>query len=377
MTDNAFSNLVPDYIRNSPTYVPGKPIEEVARETGLDPAGIVKLASNENPLGMSDAVKAAIVDSLAEGARYPDGHGYALRQALIRKLGVTADQIVLGNGSSDLIAMVAATFLTPATSVVCSQYSFSAYFSSSRVQGATMIPAPARDFGHDPEAMLAAIRPDTRVMFIANPNNPTGTRLETAVLEDLIARVPSDVIVVLDEAYREYQPAAEVPDSIAWVARYPNLIVFRTLSKAYGLAGLRVGFAIASPAVADLVNRVRQTFNVNLFAQAAAVAALDDADYLRRTHDLNLAGLAQLYAGLEALGIAYVPSAANFVMAEVIEGAAVYRGLIARGVIVRPLKPNYDLPRFLRISVGTSQENARLIEALGEVLKEIRLAAPA
>ena len=376
MTANRFDHLVPEYIRSAPAYVPGKPVEEAAREFGLDPASIVKLASNENPLGISNRVKAAISAAVDHAERYPDAHGYALRQKLVEMLGVEPAQILLGNGSSDLIAMVAQTFLTAKSSVVLSQHAFSAYVSASRAQGAELITAPARDFGHDPDAMLAAIRPDTRLMFIANPNNPTGTYLAPDVLRDFIARVPGDVIVMLDEAYREYQPAADVPASLDWIADHPNLIVSRTLSKGYALGGLRIGYAVGSRDVIDLTNRVRQTFNTNLIAQAAAVAALDDKEHLARTHAMNAAGLRQLDKGLAALGLDRVPSAANFIMVAVPDGPTIYRALLRKGVIVRPLGPNYGLSGYLRVSVGTEAENARFLEAMGDVLA-ILATAPA
>jgi histidinol-phosphate aminotransferase len=366
---DTLDQLAPAYIRTMPAYVPGKPVEEAAREFGLEESSIIKLASNENPLGMSPAARAAVVAILDKGALYPDGHGYALRQALVRKLGVAPDQIVLGNGSSDLIVMAASAFLTEENSVVMSQYSFSAYFPASRSRGAELIVVPARAYGHDLDAMLAAIRADTRIVWIANPNNPTGTMLTAGQLKAFLEAVPDHVIVVLDEAYREYQTDAQRPDSLAWIADHPNLLIFRTMSKAYGLAGLRVGFAIGSPTVAGLVNRVRQTFNTSLFAQAAAVAALDDQAFLDRTYDLNLAGLRQLYDGFDQLGLTYVPSAGNFIMVEVPGAGPVYKALLERGVIVRPLRPNYNLPGHLRVTVGLAEENGRFLATLAEVMQ--------
>ncbi|MES2451695.1 MAG: histidinol-phosphate transaminase [Pseudomonadota bacterium] len=377
MIDNAFASLVPEHIRTMPRYVPGKPVEEAAREGGLDPASIVKLASNENPLGLSETVKAAVVVALDGAERYPDAHGHDLRQAITRKLGVAPGQIVLGNGSADLIAMTAQTFLRTETSVVISQYAFAAYLTSARVQGAEIVRVPAVDFGHNIAGMTAAIRPDTRLVYIDNPNNPTGTHLPPAMLKKFVAAIPRDVIVVVDEAYREYQPREDVPDTIAWIAEYPNLLILRTLSKAYALGGLRLGFGVGSTDVIDLINCVRQTFNVNLLAQVAGVAALDDEDHLARTFAMNRAGMAQLGAGLTALGIPWTPSAANFVMVEVEDGPAVYRALLAKGVIVRSLRPNYDLVNHLRISIGTEAENARLLEALAAVLAERREPATA
>ena len=368
MSSIPLDHLAPSHIRDMPTYVPGKPVEETAREFGLAEDSIIKLASNENPLGMSPKAKAAVIAALESGARYPDGHGYALRQALVTKLGVGADQLVLGNGSSDLIVMAASAFLTAEHSAIVSQYGFSAYFPAVRAQGAELIVAPAKDFGHDLDAMLAAIKPNTRLVFIANPNNPTGTMLSAEALKAFLQKAPDDVVVVLDEAYREFQTSAQRPDSVAWVNDHPNLLIFRTLSKAYGLAGLRVGFAIGSSVVAGLLNRVRQTFNTSLLAQAAALAALDDHEHLEATFAVNLAGLGQLYAGFDQLGLSYVPSAGNFVMVEVPEAGEVYRALLRLGVIVRPLRPNYNLGGHLRISVGLASENTRFLKALASVL---------
>jgi histidinol-phosphate aminotransferase len=368
MSSTPLDHLAPSHIRDMPTYVPGKPVEEAAREFGLDEDSIIKLASNENPLGMGAKAKAAVIAALESGARYPDGHGYGLRQALVKKLGVAADQLVLGNGSSDLIVMAASAFLTAEQSAVVSQYAFSAYFPAVRAQGAELVVAPAKDFGHDLDAMLAAIKPNTRLVFIANPNNPTGTMLSAEALKAFLEKAPDDVVVVLDEADREFQTDAPRPDSVAWINKHPNLIIFRTLSKAYGLAGLRIGFAIGSPTVAGLLNRVRQTFNTSLLAQAAALAALDDQDHLDATFTLNLAGLDQLYAGFDRLGLSYVPSAGNFVMVEIPQADAVYRALLRLGVIVRPLRPNYNLGGHLRISVGLPSENARFLETLASVL---------
>ena len=368
MAPRPFADLVAPHIRDMPAYTPGKPVEEAAREFGLNESDIVKLASNENPLGMGEKAKAAVVEILAQGARYPDPHGYRLRQALTAKLSVEAGQIVLGNGSSDLIVMVANAFLGAGTSVVYSQYAFSAYETACRASGAEILVAPAVDYGHDLEAMLGLIRPDTRLVFIANPNNPTGTILTEVQIRAFLDACPKDVVVVLDEAYREYLKPEDRRDTVSWIVDYPNLFIIRTLSKAYGLAGLRIGYGVGSVEVAGLVNRLRQTFNCNLLAQAAAIAALDDEAHLQLTYDVNRAGLAQLRAGFDKLGLAYVPSDANFLMVEVPAAGETYRALLQKGVIVRPLRPNYGLNNHLRITVGTEAENRRFLEALTEVL---------
>jgi len=367
---SALEDLAPPYIRSMPTYVPGKPVEETAREYALDEKDIIKLASNENPLSMGPAARKAILDTIGSGERYPDGHAFALRQALTATFGMAPEQIVLGNGSSDLIVMAAAAFLTPQNSAVVSQYAFSAYFPAVRSQGAELIVVPALDYGHDLDAMLAAIRPDTRLVFIANPNNPTGTVLTPQSLKAFLEKVPDHVIVVLDEAYREYQTEDQRPDSTGWLSEHPNLLIFRTMSKAYGLAGLRIGFAFSSPVVAGLVNRVRQTFNTSLFAQAAAIAALGDHEHLKRTYEVNATGLKQLYDGFDTLNLDYVPSAGNFVMVKIPDAGKVYRALLARGVIVRPLRPNYNLGEFLRITVGLPEENERFLTTLAQILAE-------
>jgi histidinol-phosphate aminotransferase len=358
-----------DYVRAIAPYQGGKPIEEVAREFGLDPAAIVKLASNENPLGLPALAKAAIRAALeGELARYPDGNAFDLKAALSKKFDVPAEWITLGNGSNDILELAAAAHLAPGRSCVYAQYSFAVYPLATQAHGARHIVVPARDFGHDLDAMLAAIGPDTTLMYVANPNNPTGTFVDTARIEAFLARVPARVVVVLDEAYNEYLDPALRFDSTAWVRRFPNLLVSRTFSKAYGLAGLRVGYGIAQPALTDLLNRVRQPFNVNSVAQAAALAALDDAEFIARSFALNRDGLRQLGAGFERLGLRYVPSHGNFVLVQVGDAASVNLGLLKRGVIVRPVA-NYGLPEWLRVTVGLPQENERFLAALTEVLR--------
>ena len=364
--------LSPAYVRAIAPYQPGKPITELAREFGLDEKAIIKLASNENPRGISPKALAAIKAALPELGRYPDG--FELTRALSEKLGVPAQQIVLGNGSNDVLELAGMAFLAPGCSAVYSQHAFAVYPLATQARGAHSIVTPAKNYGHDVEAMLAAIRPDTHVVFIANPNNPTGTMLTAAELESFLRRAPKNVIIVLDEAYNEYlAPALRCP-SVAWITKYPNLIVTRTFSKVYGLAGLRVGYAVCRPEIADLLNRVRQPFNVNNLAIVGAVAALTDHDFLRASFELNVTGMQQLHEGCKRLGIAWIPSYANFITVEIprlggqSQAGAVFQKLLRLGVIVRPLA-GYAMPDHLRVTVGLPGENARFLEALEAVLK--------
>lgn len=358
----------PDYVRAIAPYVGGKPIDEVARELGLDPATIIKLASNENPRGPSPRALAAITAAAADLTRYPDGNGFALKAALSRRLGVAPDRIVLGNGSNDVLELAAHAFLRAGDHAVYSQYAFIVYPLATQARGALGIEVPARHHGHDLDAMRAAITPRTRIVFIANPNNPTGTWLAGHAVESFIASVPRDVLVVLDEAYNEYLGPSEQADSIAWTERYPNLVVSRTFSKAHGLAALRVGYGVMNAAVADLLNRVRQPFNVNALAQAAAIAALEDSAYVEESRRQNREGMRQLEAGLAARSIRYLPSHGNFVLIEVGDAAEIDRRLLQQGVIVRPVA-NYGLPRWLRVTVGLPAENARFLAALESALR--------
>ncbi len=357
----------PDYVRSIAPYVPGKPVEELARELNLDPATIVKLASNENPRGPSAAVRAAIDAAVGELSRYPDGNGFALKTALAARHGVAADGIVLGNGSNDILELVTQAFLRPGDSAVYSQHAFAVYPLATMARGAAGVEVPARDLGHDLAAMRAAITAATRVVFVANPNNPTGTWIDAAALEGFIAAVPEDVVVVLDEAYNEYLEPAQCAPSAAWVARYPNLIVSRTFSKAYGLAALRIGYGLMHPAVAGMLNRVRQPFNVNALAQAAALAALADGSYVDESRRINRDGMRVLVDGVGALGLTFVPSHGNFLLVEVGDAAKVYASLLRQGVIVRPVA-NYGLPRHLRVTVGLPAENRRFLDALAVAL---------
>lgn len=361
------ASQAPSYIRSIMPYQPGKPISELAREMGIPEAGIVKLASNENPLGMSAAAREAAKRALCEGARYPDGSAFAFKAALCRKFGVRQEQLVVGNGSNDVLEIAAQAFLAPGLSAVYAQHAFAVYPLATNARGARGIEVPAKNFGHDLDAMAAAISPDTRMVFIANPNNPTGTFIPGPQLEAFLRKVPQDVLVVLDEAYTEYLADDQRYDAIAWLERYPNLLVSRTLSKAYGLAGLRVGYAIAHPEVADLMNRVRQPFNVSSIALAAAEAVLADDEFLARSADINRRGMAQLTAAFAALGLEWIPSAGNFVTVKVGDAAAVNQSLLRQGVIVRPIA-GYGMPHWLRVSIGLPEENARFIEALEQAL---------
>lgn len=361
----------PDYVRAIAPYQGGKPISEVAREFGLDEANIVKLASNENPLGMPESAKRAMLDALGEVGRYPDSNAFELKQAIAAKYGVPPEWITLGNGSNDILELAAHAFVQPGEAVVYAQYSFAVYALATQAIGARAIVVAAKDYGHDLAAMASAITPDTRLIFIANPNNPTGTFIPGADIEAFLKRVPANILVVLDEAYTEYLAPGLRYDSIAWVRQYPNLLVSRTLSKAYGLAGLRIGLGIAQPAVTDLLNRIRQPFNVNTMAQAAAVAALADEAFLEKSAKLNADGYRQLTAAFDALDLEYVRSYGNFVLVRVGHddgaGAKVNLALLKQGVIVRPVG-NYGLPQWLRVSIGLPEENARFIEALKNAL---------
>ncbi len=355
------ADQAPGYIRAISSYVPGKPITELAREMGLAVDSIVKLASNENPLGMSPKARAAVEKAVAGIERYPDN--FDLTKALADRLGVEAGQIVLGNGSNDVLDLAARVFLAPGRSSVFAQHAFAVYPLATMSAGAECIVVPAKHYGHDLPAMRAAIRPDTRVVWIANPNNPTGTFLPHADVRAFLESVPADVAVVLDEAYNEYLQPADRADTIAWVREFPNLIVTRTFSKVYGLAGLRVGYAVAAPEVADLMNRVRQPFNVNNLALAGAIAALDDHVFLADSYDLNRRGMDQIVAGLKRLGLEHIPSHGNFVTFAVADGAAVNQKLLKQGVIVRPIG-GYGLPNHLRVTIGLERENLRFLEAL-------------
>ncbi len=357
----------PEYIRKIAPYLPGKPIGELAREFGLAERDIVKLASNENPRGPGPAVRAAIAAAVEDLSRYPDGNGFALKAALAAHHHVGPEQIVLGNGSNDVLELVAQAFLRPGDHAVYSRHAFAVYPLATQARGAIGIEVPARNYAHDLPAMRAALTPATRVVFVANPNNPTGTWLPPSAIEAFLDGVRDDVIVVLDEAYFEYLDPAQQTSSAAGIDRHPNLVVTRTFSKAYGLASLRVGYGLMHAKVADMLNRVRQPFNVNGLAQAAAVAALSDTEYVEESRRLNREGMRVLEAGFEALGLAFLPSHANFILVKVGDAGRIYQRLLERGVIVRPVA-NYALPEWLRVTVGLPAENRRLLDALAAAL---------
>lgn len=355
----------PDYIRHISPYLPGKPITELAREMGIPVENIVKLASNENPLGMSPRARVAVEQAIAGVERYPDQ--FDLIKALADRSGLAQEQIVLGNGSNDVLDLAARVFLAPGRSAVLAQHAFAVYPLATLTTGAQCIVVPAKHYGHDLDAMRAAIRPDTRIVWIANPNNPTGNFLPYPEVKAFLAKLPAEVAVVLDEAYTEYLAPADRVDTLAWIREFPNLIVTRTFSKVYGLAGLRVGYAAASPEVADLMNRVRQPFNVNNLALAAAIAALDDHAFLAESYQLNRRGMEQLVAGIKQLGLEHIPSHGNFLTFKVSDGATVNQKLLRQGVIVRPIG-GYGLPNHLRVTIGLERENAAFLAALAKAL---------
>jgi histidinol-phosphate aminotransferase len=360
--------MAPEYIKAIAPYQGGKPISELAREMGLQEQDIVKLASNENPLGISPNADYAIQEAILDIARYPDGNSFALRDAVTTKFNVAPNQIVFGNGSNDILELAARAFLTADWETIYSEHAFAVYPLVTKATGAKGVVVPAKNFGHDLSAMLAAITAKTRIIFVANPNNPTGTLLGKAELLAFLKQVPKAILVVLDEAYDEYLSAENKSEAISWLNEFDNLIISRTFSKAYGLAGLRVGFGLCHADIADLMNRVRQPFNVNSIAQAAAVASLSDDNFVERSYALNQAGMAQLTQGFNNLGIEYIPSFANFVSFAVKNAAEVNQKLLQNGVIVRPIA-NYDMPDYLRVSIGLFSENARFLEVLEQILK--------
>jgi len=353
------------YVRAISPYQPGKPITELAREMGIPVEKILKLASNENPLGMSPKAKRAVAAAINGIERYPDQ--FELIKAVAERCAVAQNQVVLGNGSNDVLDLIARVFLAPGRSAVFAQHAFAVYPLATLSTGAELIATPAKHYGHDLDAMRTAIRPDTRIVWIANPNNPTGNFLPYPEVRAFLEAVPQDVVVVLDEAYNEYLPPAERVDTAGWIADFPNLVVTRTFSKIFGLAGLRVGYALASAEIADLMNRVRQPFNVNNLAIAAAIAALDDHLFVAESYELNRRGMEQLVAGLKRLGLEHIPSHGNFVTFRAGDGAAVNQKLLKQGVIVRPIG-GYGLPEWLRVTIGTEPENARFLEALEKAL---------
>lgn len=370
-----FIELAAPGVKALKPYQPGKPIDELQREYGIQQ--VVKLASNENPLGPSPLAVEAMQKHLTECARYPDGNGFHLKNALAEHLNVATSQITLGNGSNDVLELIVRAFATANDEIIFSQYAFAVYPLAAQAINAKAVEVPAKNWGHDLDAMLDAVSSATKVIFIANPNNPTGTWLDGQSLQGFLENVPHNVIVVVDEAYFEYasdrrMQIRDYPNALNWLARFPNLVVTRTFSKAYGLAGLRVGYAVSHVDVADLLNRVRQPFNVNHLALVAATAALADKDYLDKAVQLNCNGLQQLQSGFDGMGLRHIPSAGNFVSVEVGENAAqVYDLLLSEGVIVRPVA-NYKMPQHLRVSVGLVEENERFLQALSKVMLSVK-----
>jgi histidinol-phosphate aminotransferase len=354
-------------LQNLPVYQPGRPIEEVARELGLPVEGIIKMASNENPLGPSPAALAAIQRALPQLHLYPDGNAFHLKQKLAKKLEMPEENLVLGNGSNELIEFVGHVFLAPRDEVVVSQHCFAVYPIVTRLFGAELVIVPAKKLGHDLRAMAKAVTPKTKVVFVANPNNPTGTLASRQEVLRLIRELPARVLLVMDEAYLDFveEPLDLLP--LVRQGKHPNLILFRTFSKIYGLAGLRLGYGIGHPEVIAALEKVRQPFNINSLAQAAAFAALDDQAHLKKTRANNLKGLKFLTDGFQRLKLDYVPSATNFVLVRVGEGARVFDELQKQGIIVRPMGI-YQLPEWLRITVGKPAENARCLKTLAKVL---------
>ncbi len=356
-------------------YVGGRPISEVAREYGLDESKIVKLASNENPLGMPKSAQDAMLKAASDLGRYPDSNGFELKNVLSARLGVPADWITLGNGSNDILELAARAVAQSGDEIIFSRHAFAVYPLATQAVGAKAIEvAPTDDYGHDLSAMLEAVKTSgdkAKLVFVANPNNPTGSYLTANAIEEFLIALPSHVVVVLDEAYNEYLAPEQRYDAIAWVKRFPNMILSRSFSKAYGLAGLRIGFGVAQPALTDLLNRIRQPFNVNSLAQAAAIAAFQDSAFLQQGFELNRAGFAQLTQAFDEIGLTYLPSAGNFVLVKVGDdegaGARINLELLKRGIIVRPVG-NYGLPQWLRISIGLPEENAAFIAALRDIL---------
>lgn len=358
-------DIANEQLRDLAVYEPGKPIEETARELGADAGKIIKLASNENPLGPSPKALAAMRAALDCAHLYPDGGGFYLREALAKKLGISREHLILGSGSNEIIEFFGHAFLARGDDVITSEHAFIAYKLVAAVFGARTIEVPSPDLRHDLDGIVDAITPKTRLIFIANPNNPTGTLAGQAEIDRFIERVPVNVVVVFDEAYFEYLD--DPPDTLRFVRDGRNVAVLRTFSKIQGLASLRIGYGIARPEMIQVLQKARQPFNVNGLAQAAALAGLEDEEHRRETKRITDEGRAYLQKEFTAMKLRFVPSAANFVLVNVGDGAKIFRALLDRHIIVRALK-GYHLPEWVRISVGTMEQNRRCIAALREVL---------
>jgi histidinol-phosphate aminotransferase len=352
-------------LRELAVYQPGKPIEETARELGCEPTEIIKLASNENPLGPSPKAITAMREAIENAHLYPDGGAFYLRNAIAKKLSITPDHIILGNGSNEIIELLAHAFLERGDAIVTSQHAFIAYKIIARVFGAETIEAPSRDYGHDLDAILGAVTDRTEIIFIANPNNPTGTLLSTDAVERFMARVPPRLIVVFDEAYYEF--VDQMPDTLRYIHEGRSVVVLRTFSKIHGLANVRVGYGVARPELIEVLQKTREPFNVNGIGQVGAFAALADEEHQRKTKVLTDEGRSYFEKEFTAMNLRFIPSAANFVLVNVGDGLSVFRALLERKVIVRAMK-GYNLPEWVRITIGTMDQNRRCIAALREVM---------
>ncbi len=362
----AVTDHVASYIRELPPYRPGRPIVSVAREFGIDAASIIKLASNENPFGMATKAKAHLQSLQDELSRYPESDSHELRSALATSLRVDPVRILPAAGSSELISLAARAVLKPGLAAVLSQYAFMSYAAAIRSVGATPIVVPALAYGHDLAAMQAALSPQTRLVFLASPNNPTGTHSSTAALESFLAAIPNDVLVILDEAYRDYLCPTLQPDVAPWLDRHPNLLILRTFSKVYGLAGLRVGYGLGDPELLGMLRRLQLPFSVSTLAQGAAIAALQDTDFVHMSVTTNSRERAKMGGVLDKMGVKYLASQGNFLLMRVGDGELVCRALLRKGIIVRPVT-GYGLPEWIRVTVGLVAENSRFLDALATV----------
>lgn len=362
-----YINIANEGVKTLLPYQAGKPVEELERELGI--SNIIKLASNENPFGLPESAKQAIQAELDNLTRYPDSNGFYFKQAVAKKFGLNAEQITLGNGSNDLLELIAHTFANENDEIMFSQYAFIVYPLVTQAINAKKVEIPAKNYGADLDAFLEAITDKTKLIYLANPNNPTGSFLSAVEISEFLSNVPEQVIVVLDEAYTEFTLPEERVDSFALLNKHKNLVICRTLSKAYGLAGLRIGYAVSSSEIADLFNRVRQPFNCNSLALAAATAVINDDSFIAKVAENNRQGLKLLEDFFTTKGLSYIPSKGNFVMLDLQQPAQpIYQALLHKGVIVRPIA-GYGLPNHLRISIGLPEENQRFIDALSEILK--------
>ncbi|MCG8602562.1 MAG: histidinol-phosphate transaminase [Verrucomicrobiales bacterium] len=353
------------WLENLVAYDPGKPIDETARELGLDPGDIIKIASNENPLGPSPKAVEAMQEAASGVHIYPDGGGYKLRTAIAEKFGLERENVILGNGSNEIIELIGHGFLNPGDNVIAAEHAFVVYKLMATLFGAETIEVPDPGFVHDLEAMAAAITPNTKKVFIANPNNPTGTMVGEEEIERFMDKIPDHVMVIFDEAYYEF--LQDPPDTMKYVREGRNVVIMRTFSKIQGLAGLRIGYGLTTPEIAEVLQKCRQPFNTNAIAQAGAIAGLADDEHQQKTRELNDEGLAFYHAAFEEMGLEFVPSVANFVLVKVGDGDAVFDAMLKRGVIIRAMR-GYKLPEWVRISIGTMEQNRRCIATLKEVL---------